>query len=183
MYDFTDGYAMLNRAEREMGGGNPGPVLDRLCDELTGYRAALGEHWAEFTKAHFAHHPIQKRLHESPFSRRAYLKPRGYPGDAVTIDYTYGLNPLDRASGFGRALYEWEYDSACCRSVRSRRDFTARGIDETALATPRARVLSVACGHLREASESHAVREGMLGEFIALDQDSDSLAVVAAEYP
>jgi len=93
MHDFTDGYAMLNRAERELGGGNPGPVLDRLCAELSAYRAALGEHWAEFTKTHFAHHPIQKRLHESPFSPERVLAALRAKRNAKPISMTEGVDP------------------------------------------------------------------------------------------
>jgi extracellular factor (EF) 3-hydroxypalmitic acid methyl ester biosynthesis protein len=181
MNDFSTGYKILDRAAAEM--KSDLGVLDRLCDDLTIYRSELGEQWPEFAKYYFGRHPIQQVLHESPFSRRAYEKPRGYPGDAVTIDYTYGLNSLDTASRFGRQLYEWEYSAACSQSVRSRRDRMARAMDDVALARPGARILSVACGHLREAQLSEAMRYGTLGEFIALDQDAASLAVVEAEHP
>jgi extracellular factor (EF) 3-hydroxypalmitic acid methyl ester biosynthesis protein len=182
MHDFAHGLRILDRAEQQLKVRGV-PALDGLCEELTEYRAALGPDWAEFARRYFGRHPIQKSLHESPFSRRAYEKPRGYPGDAVTIDYAYGLNCLDGVSSFGRTLYEWEYQSQCSQSVRSRRDLVARRIDETARSRPRARILSIACGHLREAQISEAVREGMLGEFLALDQDPDSLAVIQAEHP
>ena len=182
MYEFAAGHRILDRAEQELKTRGTA-ALDDLSERLNGYRDTLGPAWTEFARRHFGRHSIRKTLHESPFSQRAYEKPRGYAGDAVTIDYAYGLNPLDRASSLGRALYEWEYRSQCCRSVRSRRDLVARRIDEAALSSPKARILSVACGHLREARISEAVRERMFGEFIALDQDPNSLAVVQAEHP
>src|SRR5262249_13644268 len=43
------------------------------------------------------------------------------------------------------------------------------------------RILSVACGHLREAQLSKAVKNGRVGAYVGLDQDEDSLAVVQAE--
>jgi extracellular factor (EF) 3-hydroxypalmitic acid methyl ester biosynthesis protein len=182
MHEFATGHKILDHAEQELKTRGTA-ALDGLSEKLTEYRIALGADWTEFVRDHVSRHSIQKALHESPFSRRAYEKPRGYPGDAVTIDYAYGLNRLDRASLLGRALYEWEYRSQCCRSVRSRRDLVAKRIDEAALSNPRARILSVACGHLREAQISEAVRESMFDEFLALDQDPDSLAVVQAEHP
>ena len=42
-------------------------------------------------------------------------------------------------------------------------------------------MLSLACGHLREAQVSVAVTEREVGAFIALDQDRESLAVVERE--
>jgi extracellular factor (EF) 3-hydroxypalmitic acid methyl ester biosynthesis protein len=54
-------------------------------------------------------------------------------------------------------------------------------IDQVAVERPRARMLSIACGHLREAQRSEAVRSGAVAEFIALDQDRESLAVVERE--
>jgi hypothetical protein len=54
-------------------------------------------------------------------------------------------------------------------------------VDDTAARAPRARVLSVACGHLREAQVSRAVAAGALGTYFALDQDPASLAGVVRE--
>ena len=54
-------------------------------------------------------------------------------------------------------------------------------IDRTCARTARARVLSLACGHLREAQRSQAVLRGDIGGFVALDQDPITLAVVERE--
>ena len=65
--------------------------------------------------------------------------------------------------------------------VTFRRDRLAELIDEVADAADGPRILSVACGHLREAQRSRAVREGRPGAFFALDQDAESLALVERE--
>ncbi len=54
-------------------------------------------------------------------------------------------------------------------------------IDEVARETNRPRIFSIACGHLREAQRSSAVLDGRIGQFIALDQDRESLTVVQEE--
>jgi hypothetical protein len=43
-------------------------------------------------------------------------------------------------------------------------------------------VLAIAAGHLREVELSRAVQSGALREFVALDQDENSLALVDREY-
>jgi hypothetical protein len=40
------------------------------------------------------------------------------------------------------------------------------------------RILSIACGHLREAEMSKAVQDGNVTEYVAFDQDKESLALV-----
>jgi hypothetical protein len=67
--------------------------------------------------------------------------------------------------------------------VRERRVLLAREIDTVASQVDQPRILSVACGHLREAELSHAVKEHRVGEFIAFDQDPMSLAEVARQHP
>lgn len=37
------------------------------------------------------------------------------------------------------------------------------------------RILSLACGHCREAADSEALREGRISQWIAFDQDAESL--------
>jgi len=67
------------------------------------------------------------------------------------------------------------------RAVRARRDILALYIDAIATRVNKPRILAIACGHLREAQKSVAVREGCIGQFVALDQDRASLALVERE--
>jgi extracellular factor (EF) 3-hydroxypalmitic acid methyl ester biosynthesis protein len=127
-------------------------------------------------------HPLHGLLLESPFTRRAFMKPRGYAGDAVLMDLIYGTAPAGRElSPLGGRLYGYEFDSPCFQSVRTRRAFLAREIDDVAAERPGARVLSVACGHLREVEWSRAVREGSVN-VTAFDQDRESLDVIDRQY-
>jgi hypothetical protein len=126
-------------------------------------------------------HPLHDLLLESPFTRRAYEKPRGYAGDAVLMDLIYGMAPRDELSPLGGMLYGYEFDSPCFQSVRTRRAILAREIDGIAAGRPNARVLSVASGHLREIEWSRAARAGAV-EITAIDQDRDSLSCIARDY-
>jgi SAM-dependent methyltransferase len=65
--------------------------------------------------------------------------------------------------------------------VLERRTILAGEIDAVAERRHSPRILSIACGHLREAQVSNAVRQGAISEFVALDQDAESLAVVDRE--
>ena len=51
-------------------------------------------------------------------------------------------------------------------------------IDQTCATVERPDILSVACGHLREAALCRGVKGGLAGRFVALDQDELSLDVV-----
>jgi extracellular factor (EF) 3-hydroxypalmitic acid methyl ester biosynthesis protein len=180
--DFERGYQFLDAAHAGLNEGRAGAVLE-LAHQLRGYRPELGAQWPEFARTHCRHHSIREKLHESPLSRRCFEQPRGYPGDPVTLDYIYGYNSMEGVSELGRAIYERERVQTGCRSVRARRDLLAAKVDETALRVHRPRVLAIACGHLREAQKSEAVAAGRVGDFVALDQDPESLAVVEREQP
>ncbi len=160
------------------------PVLRQLHNWLNDLRANLdASEWAGL-KREFSSHAIRELLHESPFSRRAFEKPRGYAGDAVMLDYIYqGQDVPSTLSAFGRRLFEWEMASGSCQSVFSRRAILAEAVDQTAARCESPRVLSVASGHLREAQYSSAVRQGRIGEYIAFDQDEQSLATVRQDNP
>ena len=127
-------------------------------------------------------HPLHNLLLESPFTRRAFEKPRGYAGDAVLMDLIYGFAPPgDDLSPLGGMLYGYEFDSPCFQSVRTRRAILAREIDRVATSRPNARVLSVASGHLREIEWSRAARAGRVA-ITAIDQDRDSLECIDRDY-
>lgn len=140
------------------------------------------ELWKRFCRDTARKHPLRTFLHQCPFTRHAFERPRGYAGDAALIDYLY----LDRAEDelhAGREIYRYMHSQPSARSVRERKALLARAIDATAERVPGgARVLSVACGHLREADQSRAVAERRLGELIAFDQDPVSLAEISRHH-
>jgi len=119
------GHDILEGAHRELTEDINDGTLNRLRCELLDYRRAAGDEWSEFAKSHFPRHPLCGLLHESPFARRSYARPRGYAGDAVTLDYIYGHIPVDDASHVGQAVYDWENRTANSRSVRARRELVA----------------------------------------------------------
>ncbi len=128
-------------------------------------------------------HPLRDALLCDPFTKWGYEKPRGYPGDAVLLDYTYGYGPfveqtLDQATSVGKQVHSWLMTHSGAAGIRDRRQLLAQMIDETAVATPRPHVLAIACGHLRESLLSEALQNGSIGRFVAMDQDEESLKVV-----
>jgi hypothetical protein len=132
-------------------------------------------------------HPIRGILHQDPFTYRAFSKPRGYAGDAELLDYIYGVDegwpaPAGTSPVGQRIFAHHTAHGPSPRAVRARRHTLARLVDETSAAVRRPRILSVAAGHLREAGLSAAVREGRTGEFVALDQDGQSLETVERLY-
>jgi SAM-dependent methyltransferase len=122
-------------------------------------------------------------IRQDPFTHHCALKPRGYAGDAQLLDYLYGISGVPAGTTpLGRSIFHHMMDQQGGRSVRSRGKILARLIDETAERHPSPRILAIACGHLREGIHSKALMSGKIKEFVALDQDADSLAVVEKTY-
>lgn len=141
------------------------------------------EEWDAMFHAEVANHPVSRLVWQDPFTDHSFRKPRGYPGDAALLDFIYGYTPIpEGTSPVGEAIFQVNRERQAPRSVRSRAQILARTIDETAAQFQSPRILSIACGHLREAEMSTAVMEGRVGEFIALDQDPLSLAEVQRAY-
>jgi hypothetical protein len=179
--------ALLDLANEELiGSGVDGPkrVMPRLVRGLDGFRRVLagGNGWRLACDRVLALHPIQKIFLEDPFTERSSAQPRGYAGDAELLDYIYGMRGPDGASPLGRALFEYSTNGQSGSAVRERREVLARLIDETARSHSGARVLSLAAGHLREAEFSSAIKSRTIYEFVAFDQDADSLSVINQTY-
>jgi extracellular factor (EF) 3-hydroxypalmitic acid methyl ester biosynthesis protein len=173
---------LLDRTSEQLG------ALDLSClngvfDELDRVRLNVGPtEWARLIADVIAPHPIRAQLHEEPFMRRAFEKPRGYAGDAMMMDLAYRDRPYCvTLTRLGAALHAWADGRPALLSVRERRTILAREIDAVAARCAGARVLSIACGHVREAQLSQAVQGRAISEFIALDQDGESLDVVERE--
>ncbi len=173
------GDPLLDDVHEMLNSGRTDEGMDKLMFGLLHLRQTFAGEWQAFVKDSCRQHPVKDLLHKSPFTHRAYHKPRGYAGDAVMMDYVYAL---DQELGINTEqytdIYRYELATPGCISVRERRNIAARYIDETARANPQARMLSVACGHLREVRLCENLDEDFRGTLFALDQDEESLEVV-----
>ncbi len=130
-------------------------------------------------------HPLREIIHTDPFTRRAFDKPRGYAGDAKLLDFIYGREeqwPAPKASSIGRRIFDYTTAAPAPSGVRARRGFVADLIDRLAEDSQKPHILSIAAGHLREASVSAAVQRREIGRLVALDADSESLREVEKCY-
>jgi hypothetical protein len=163
-------------------------ALEQLFAQLQEARETMSEpQWQSFCEELRAHASLMKLVQQDPMTARAYRKPRGYAGDAVMMDYLYGIHSSGearaQATGTGRKIFEYVQSREAARAVRGRRGHLAGLIDDMAAARQAgARVLAMAAGHLREAELSHALRNGALARFLALDADTHSLAEVRMRY-
>lgn len=135
--------------------------------------------WKEI-RDYLLSHDVSEVLRRDPITRRSVEKPRGYAGDAVLLDLIYkGWEGPDDPDDIGKAIHNYVFASPSCNAVRERRDILTRLVDDVAAERPQPRILAIAAGHLREADASSALAKGHIGEWIALDQDKESLAEVA----
>jgi hypothetical protein len=158
--------------------------LREVIEHLAAQREEEPESWPEYARA-CLQEPVCQLLYQDPFTYRAFAKPRGYAGDAVMMDYIYGLGEakeaVSGATPLGRKIFKYLISRPSPRAVRHRRQLIATLIDRVA-GSGGARVLAVAAGHLREAECSNAVQTGKVQDYVAFDQDEGSLAVVARDY-
>lgn len=175
------------RAELTTSADSTARVIHRLNDALCRAREALRpDLWTDFI-GQCRRHPVCALLHEDPLTRRSFTKPRGYPGDAGLLDIIYerdwrGVCEEDQTA-LGREIFRHTIECQAPAAVRYRRELLAGMIDELSDRHPGAAMLSVACGHLRELRLSTAMRQGRVRRFVGLDQDVDSLAVAARDWP
>src|SRR5262245_11968348 len=110
-------------------------ALDDLFEDLRARREEEPEVWPEYARACLSH-PVRNLLHQDPFTYRAFSKPRGYAGDAVMMDYIYGMGEAGRAAReatpMGRAIFRHMATRPSARAVRYRRELLANLIDRTA---------------------------------------------------
>ena len=128
--------------------------------------------------------PITKLLHLDPFTKRTFEKPCGYAGDATMLDYIYGPVFFGAVQVEAQVLDIFLYTThgPSCRAVRYRKEYLTWLIDRVASGASAPRIAAIACGHLREAAGSRALNAGRIDEFIAIDQDEESLITVKKDY-
>ncbi len=178
---------MLDRVDRRLSGSldQVGPAMEDLLTVLWSVKSTSDEDvWAR-TVERCLNHPVRDLIHQDPFAHRCFVKPRGYAGDATLIDYLYTRDCHSTAttpvSALGSRIFEFTRDIPAGHAVRRRRDLMASIIDQICQTHKNPRILSVACGHLREATLCKSVAAGRTGRFVALDQDEQSISVVDRE--
>jgi extracellular factor (EF) 3-hydroxypalmitic acid methyl ester biosynthesis protein len=179
---------LLDRIERRFveDAGSIDDIMTDLMSELWILRRdADHELWEQILRL-CAAHPLREIIHQDPFSARSFNKPRGYAGDAVMIDFIYSqncrrLDEQEPVTPLGEAIFRYNSNTPACAAVRTRRDLVASMIDQICSISDHPRILSVACGHLREATLCRSVSSGNAGPIVALDQDQLSISVVDRE--
>lgn len=163
--------------------------MARAQIELTRVRKQLGAAWSAFVAQHIAPHPLMQMMRRCPLTARCAMRPRGYAGDATMIDYIYGVQAPSPGAldPVGRAVFSFAVSAPACRAVRYRRYRLAALLDRAAAehiarGLGGVRVLSVAAGHARELDLSVAFRNGLVAEYVALDQDVESLSLIEQSY-
>src|SRR6516162_7863877 len=122
-------------------------------------RESLPDQWQAFARS-CRKHELHSFMLQDPFTNRAFLKPRGYAGDAVMLDFVYGHSQVRdlvaQSSEIGLRLLTYTAGSSSgARAVRWRCARAAHEIEAAAIRHTPARVLAVACGHLREIELVH----------------------------
>lgn len=159
-------------------------MIDLMSELWTLRQGADQELWERIIRL-CADHPLREIIHQDPFSARSFNKPRGYAGDAVMIDFIYSkncrLSEQEPVTALGDAIFRFNANTPACAAVRTRCELVASMIDQMCSINDHPRILSVACGHLREATLCRSVSSGNAGPIVALDQDELSVSVVDRE--
>ncbi len=181
------GRALLDRVSDELEGPRVDEAMDRLIRGLQSLRQNVPSlEWEAFCRTECVSHPVRFKVHQDPLTERAFFKPRGYPGDAVLLDLFLGedgVQPyVDEATELGQRIYRYTSSATAARALRRRKEILATFIDRVSDSAEPAGIMTLGCGHLREAEISAAVQRGKVGRFLAVDRDPDSLRVVREKF-
>src|SRR5271154_3388529 len=106
----TQEKAALDTLNEQLQAGRIADSLDDLFEYLRGRREEERADWPAYARTCLGH-PVCRLLHQDPFTYRAFSKPRGYAGDAVMMDYIYGLGEAGEAARnatlLGREIFEY----------------------------------------------------------------------------
>jgi len=122
----------------------------------------------------------------SPFSRRAWLKPLGYPGDYILMCYLYDCG-WEGNSMFEKLLHQYPMYHQMADAVRNRKVLAGRLYEEvlagrTNGSSEPVRIFALAAGPAREVVDFVASYDGERKvEFILVDQDNRALGYVAKQ--
>jgi len=182
-----EGRALLDQVSNELEGPRVDEAMDHLVRGLQSLRQKVPSlEWEAFCRTECVSHPVRFKVHQDPLTERAFFKPRGYPGDAGLLDLFYGAEgvqpTIDDATELGQKIYRYTSSATAARALRRRKEILTTFIDRVSDSTEPAYVMTLGCGHLREAELSAAVQHRRLARFLAVDRDPDSLRVVRERF-
>jgi extracellular factor (EF) 3-hydroxypalmitic acid methyl ester biosynthesis protein len=153
-----------------------------LCKHLAEVRDnSSSEEWKKIIQE-CRQHKLFNLVQEDILTHRAFIKPRGYAGDAIMMDYVYHGIQNNPITPVGLTVFNAVSTCPTGLGVIERSNLTVQMIDDTARRFQQPNILSVACGHLREASICRSVQNKLIGQYYAADQDADSLSLVEERY-
>src|SRR5688500_15058747 len=88
----------LNSAYELIKTGQTADGMAVLVHGLHVCQRLLNKEWPQFVIHACRTHPIHSLVQEDPLTARAFQKPRGYAGDAETIDLLYKVGPISCTS-------------------------------------------------------------------------------------
>ena len=139
------------QCERRMTSGEVEPTMTAFVDILARARAAMASNVWRKTASIVAQQPLHAVLLHDPYTAGAYQKPRGYAGDAETLDFVYRYRePPSATSALGRRLFSITTDAPIACAVRARSRYLAGAIASRLEAKPDATIVSIAAGYMRE---------------------------------
>lgn len=139
--------------------------------------------WTSVIVPFVRQHPIMELLLQDPLTAHSFKKPRGYPGDAELLDLVYlergrVKNSCGATTELGRQIFDYTSNVAACKAVRARKNHLGNEIVGVCSRFERPRILSVACGHLRELAFVDGRTNRQFAELVAFDQDPISVQYV-----
>ncbi len=197
-----DARERLNSLERDLPWhvlqGHPSPARAALVSRLRGEFAAdvvryteqidgalrEADHASAAEKAAlvaYSKKQVHAALMQAPWMHRALVKPFGYPGDYVVMDFVYE-RPFEGADLFAKAVSLAFLQTKPALAVRYRKDLMKRQlkacIDERAGRKEPVRILSIAAGPAQELFELLSEIDDLPVpiEIVLFDQDKSALA-------
>jgi extracellular factor (EF) 3-hydroxypalmitic acid methyl ester biosynthesis protein len=157
--------------------------LERVHRGLHGLRRDLTRQEWQAVVSGPAVRALRAEVHACPYTARGFERPRGYPGDAVLLDYMLrGLPPELAPSPRGLRIFAWlTRESPAFSAMRGRVAHFAALMDRAASRSEAPRAAAIACGHFREGQRSAAVQARSFQRLIAFDHDLRCLDAVDRE--
>ena len=153
--------------------------LKVFMSALESTRSKLSDNdWRSFVSTNRTLKEWRYYLLRDPYTRWGYVKPRGYPGDAMLMDFAYGHPStkveVDAACEIGKLIYEHTRNAKQSLSAVSRIQFISELLDSK-LSEKKIDIATIASGHGREYEVISPSAKENIKSILAIDSDNISL--------